>query len=80
MASGFAKGEDKLDIADILTGYTDGVDDLADWVQLTDDGTDTRIAVNTNGGGSAYIDVVVIEERTCCAASGKPIGKHSCTT
>lgn len=58
----FVKGEDKLDISDILDGlYTDGVDDIADFVQITDDGTDTTVAVDQNGGGNSFTSIIVVE-------------------
>jgi hypothetical protein len=42
---------DALDISDILTvaGYQDGVDVLTDWVQITDDGVDSTLRVDTTG-------------------------------
>lgn len=58
----FAVGEDKIDISDVLDGYfTAGVDNLADFVSLTDDGTHTTVAIDQNGGGDSYSDVAVVE-------------------
>lgn len=53
---------DTIDISDLLVGYTSGVDDLNDWVQITESGGNSTIAVDANGlaGGSSYIDIVQI--------------------
>lgn len=53
---------DIIDISDLLDGYyTEGVDNLADFVSLTDDGTHTTIAVDQDGGGDSYSVIAVIE-------------------
>ncbi|HPF78721.1 MAG TPA: type I secretion C-terminal target domain-containing protein [Alphaproteobacteria bacterium] len=61
--NGFDVGEfDSIDISDLLTGYTAGVSDINDFVQLTESGGNTTIAVDANGtvGGSSYLDIVTI--------------------
>ena len=63
--NGFDVGEhDAIDISDLLTGYTAGVSDINDFVQLTQVGNDTVISVDANGtaGGSSYLDVVQIND------------------
>lgn len=63
--NGFDPGEqDAIDISDILTGYTAGTSDIHDFVQVTDDGTNTTIAVDANGaaGGSTYTPIVQIND------------------
>ncbi len=50
---GFDVGEnDALDLSDLLTGYTDGVDDISDFVQMVDSGSNTDVFVDTTGTGS----------------------------
>ena len=44
--------QDTIDISDILTGYTDGVSDINDFVQVTNSGGNTLFAVDAAGGGS----------------------------
>jgi hypothetical protein len=52
---------DAIDIKDLLTGY-DAVDDITEWVQITDDGTDSTIAIDADGtvGGTSYTSIAVI--------------------
>lgn len=60
----FAAGEDKIDISDILDGfYTAGVDDITDFVSVSNDGTHTTISVDQDGAGSASSsqDIAVVE-------------------
>ncbi|MAZ76357.1 MAG: hypothetical protein CMH31_03545 [Micavibrio sp.] len=50
----FTSGEDILNITDLLTGYTHGVDDINDFVQVLDLGngsTDVRINADGDSGG-----------------------------
>lgn len=53
---------DALDISDLLVGYNPGTDDITEWVQITDSGSDSIVAVDANGlvGGSAYLDIAQI--------------------
>lgn len=46
----WSNGSNKLDIAELLSdfGFNSQNHDLADWVQVTSDGTDTTIAVATS--------------------------------
>ncbi len=55
-------GGDVLDIADLLSGYTPG-SSLADFVQLSESGGNTTVRIDANGatGGSAYVDLVVLQ-------------------
>jgi Ca2+-binding RTX toxin-like protein len=53
---------DTIDISDLLTGYT-GAEDIIDWVQITDNGTDSTISIDANGttGGSSYTAIATIK-------------------
>lgn len=53
---------DALDISDLVTSYDPETDNIADWVQITDSGSDSIVAVDTDGlaGGSAYMDFAQI--------------------
>jgi len=52
---------DALDIKDLLTGYT-GVEDITEWVQITDDGTDSTLSIDADGlvDGSTYLAIATI--------------------
>ncbi|PJB72194.1 MAG: hypothetical protein CO093_03445 [Alphaproteobacteria bacterium CG_4_9_14_3_um_filter_47_13] len=43
---------DALDISDILDGYTPGVDSITNFVRITDNGTDSLLAINQDGTGN----------------------------
>jgi hypothetical protein len=55
-------GRDQIDISDLLSGYTYTGSDINDFVQLTESGGNTTIAVDANGttGGSSYTDVATL--------------------
>ncbi len=58
----FVRGEDKLDISDVLDGfYTEGVDNIIDFVSITDDGTDTTVLINQDGDQSGFVEIAVVE-------------------
>jgi len=50
----FSTGEsDAIDISDVLDGYyTDGVDVLTDFVEITTNGSNSELRVDTSGSGS----------------------------
>ena len=56
----FAVADDALDIADLLSGFTPGVDDITEWVQITDNGTDSTLYVDANGGADNFVAVAAI--------------------
>lgn len=61
--NGFNVGEqDAIDISDILTGFTLGVSDINDFVQVSVSGGDTTISVDANGttGGASFSDIAQI--------------------
>jgi Ca2+-binding RTX toxin-like protein len=52
---------DKLDIADILDGfYSYGVDDITDFVLITDDSTDSTVYIDQDGGADNFVAVAMI--------------------
>ncbi|MCB9990713.1 MAG: DUF2341 domain-containing protein [Rhodospirillales bacterium] len=53
---------DALDISDLLVGFTPGVSDITEWVQITDSGSDAIVSVDANGlvSGSTYLDIAQI--------------------
>lgn len=56
-----ASSRDMLDISNIISGYDPLSDDLTDFIQLTESGGSTTISIDSNGTGSSYIDVAVLE-------------------
>ena len=51
---------DKIDIADLLSGYDPLSDAISDFVQITDDGTNSTIAVDADGGADNYVTVATL--------------------
>lgn len=54
---------DVIDIADVLDGYfTSGVDDITEFVQITDNGTDSALAIDQDGtaNGTNFVAVASI--------------------
>lgn len=54
---------DVIDIADVLDGYyTSGVDDITEFVQITDNGTDSTLAIDQDGtaNGTNFVAVATI--------------------
>ena len=61
---GFDTGEgDFIDISDII-GYDPLFDAIEDFVQITDDGTSSFVAVDANGGGDAFETIAMIVDVT----------------
>ena len=50
---------DTLDISALLSGY-DGSQDITEFVQITDDGTDSFVAVDADGGADQFVSVAVL--------------------
>ncbi len=55
----FQKGQDRLDISDILDGY-DASDNLADFVKFAISGSNTDIKVNVDGVGNDFVTIATI--------------------
>ncbi|PCI00589.1 MAG: hypothetical protein COB76_03210, partial [Alphaproteobacteria bacterium] len=43
---------DTINVTDVLTGYTDGVDDINDFVNFIDQGGATSMMISANGDGN----------------------------
>ncbi len=58
----FSVGQgDVIDISDVLdTYYTHGTDDIADFIQITDNGTDSTLSIDQNGGADNFVAVASI--------------------
>ena len=58
-------GGDVLALGDLLTGFEPGSE--ADFVQLMDDGADSRVAVDADGGvgGASFTPIVTLGGVTC---------------
>lgn len=57
----FSTGQgDIIDIADVLTGYDLGIDAITDWVQITDNGTDTTLKIDQDGGANNFVTVATL--------------------
>ncbi|PCJ99994.1 MAG: hypothetical protein COA45_04050 [Zetaproteobacteria bacterium] len=51
---------DKLDISDLLIGYDALTDLITDFVQITDDGTHSTLAVDADGGADNFVQVAYL--------------------
>lgn len=49
---------DAIDIADLLSLYDPLVDTLAEFVEITDDGTDSVLSVDVDGGGDSFVQIL----------------------
>ncbi len=64
---GFTPTEDALDLSSLLAlpgaGYTPGSSSIEDYVQLVDDGTNTKVQFDADGPGtgSDYVDLAVLD-------------------
>jgi hypothetical protein len=52
---------DVLDISDVLPEYDPASYDLTDFLQITDDGTDSSVFVDLDGGGDDFVQILVLE-------------------
>ncbi len=55
---------DIIDIADVLTGYDPVTDLITDFVEITDNGTDSFLAVDTDGGANNFVQIAQINNMT----------------
>ncbi len=55
---------DVLDIVDLLTGYDPLTDAITDFVEITDNGTDSTLKVDTDGGADNFVTVATLEGAT----------------
>ena len=74
---------DILDVSDILTGYDPLTDLISDFVQITDNGTHSFLAVDADGGANNFIQIAQLSNVTgltdeaALVASGNLIGVSS---
>ncbi|MDR4468493.1 MAG: Ig-like domain-containing protein [Nitrospira sp.] len=52
---------DSLDVSDILSGYDPLTDLIADFVQITDNGTDSFLAVDADGGANNFVHLATLQ-------------------
>ncbi|MEO1206255.1 MAG: type I secretion C-terminal target domain-containing protein [Pseudomonadota bacterium] len=52
---------DALDISDLLQGFDETTSILSEFVSLTQNGSNTTVAIDVNGGGNSFADAVVLE-------------------
>lgn len=51
---------DVIDIADLLSGYDELTDAITDFVQITDNGTDSALLVDADGGADNFVQVATL--------------------
>ena len=51
---------DVLDVSDLLSGYDSLSDAISDFVQITDNGSDSVVSVDIDGGGDNFVQVATI--------------------
>ena len=54
---------DAIDIADVLNGYDPLTDAITDFVQITDDGTDSTLFIDADGGADNFVAIALIENK-----------------
>lgn len=59
----FGEG-DTLDVRDILSGFYSGVEDISEYLQITDNGTHSTLSVDQNGGGDSFVAVALLYNTT----------------
>jgi Ca2+-binding RTX toxin-like protein len=52
---------DQIDVSGLLEQYDPQVDDVTNFVQITDDGTDSFLSVDVNGTANNFIQIAVIK-------------------
>lgn len=55
---------DMLDVSDLLSGYDPMTDAITDFVQITDNGTHSYLAVDADGGADNFVQVAAIFNET----------------
>lgn len=55
-----ASDNDAIDIADLLSGYDPLTDAISDFVQITDNGTDSILSVDADGGADNFIQIATL--------------------
>ncbi len=52
--------DDVLDLSDILSGYDPLSDAIIDFIEITDNGTDSILSVDADGGGDNFVQVATL--------------------
>lgn len=60
----FSSTYDAIDISDVLSGYDPLSDTITDFVQITDDGSDSTLVVDVDGGADNFVAIALIDNRT----------------
>jgi Ca2+-binding RTX toxin-like protein len=55
------EGGDIIDVSDLLVGFDEGLDDLANFVQFVQQGADTLVQVNADGTGADFVGVALLQ-------------------
>ena len=55
---------DVLDVSDLLSGYNPLTDSIVDFVQITDNGTDSFVSVDTSGSASNFVQIATLTNVT----------------
>ena len=64
MIMDFSTYYDAIDISDLLSEYDPLNDTLSDFVQITDDGSDSLLSIDVDGGGDNFVAIALIDNRT----------------
>ncbi len=51
---------DVLDVSDLISGYDPVTDAISDFIQITDNGTDSVVSVDADGGGDNFVQVATL--------------------
>ena len=51
-------------IADVLSGYDPLADAIAAFVQITDNGTDSTLSIDVNGGADNFVQIATLQNVT----------------
>ncbi len=57
-------GNDKVELTGLLTGYDPLTDLISDFVQITDDGTNSFVAVDADGGADNFVQIITLQNVT----------------
>ena len=55
---------DALDVSDLLSGYDPFTDLITDFVQITDNGTDSILSVDADGGADGFVQIATLQAVT----------------
>lgn len=60
----FSSIYDAIDISDVISAYDPLNDLITDFVQITDDGSDSMLSVDVDGGADNFVAIALIDNRT----------------